>query len=73
MEPMSGVEPLTYLITNYAVLNAPFFPNQQHFPQLTHDLPARMDAFSFARLLNVTHVVAIYFPQNSHILPNHGE
>jgi len=59
---MSGVEPLTYLITNYAVLHAQFFPKRQHFQKLTHDLPARMDLFSFARFAHYYPSCCMMFP-----------
>jgi hypothetical protein len=44
------------------VLNAPFFPKRQYFPKLTHDLSARIDAFSFAGF-------AHYYPRCCNMFP----
>jgi hypothetical protein len=44
------------------VLHAHFFPKNQHFQKLTHDLPARMDVFSFARFAHYYPRCCIMFP-----------
>jgi hypothetical protein len=44
------------------VLNAPFFPKHQYFPELTHDLFARIDAFSFAGFAHYDPCCCTMFP-----------
>jgi hypothetical protein len=44
------------------VLQAHFFPKNQHFQKLTHDLPARMDVFSFARFAHYYPRCCMMFP-----------
>lgn len=39
MEPMSGVEPLPYLVMNYAVLNTTLATKRKYFNNLIHDFP----------------------------------
>jgi hypothetical protein len=44
------------------VLHAHFFPKNQHFQKLTHDLPARMDVFSVARFAHYYPGCCMMFP-----------
>jgi hypothetical protein len=44
------------------VLNAPFIPKHQYFPKLTHDLPARIEAFHLLVLLTITPRCCNMFP-----------
>jgi hypothetical protein len=41
------------LITNYAVLNTPFFPKHQHFQKLIHDRPYGWTLLAVRALLDI--------------------